>query len=179
MAKEGQMDYDTDVIRPEMRAEQVKVRGDDFTPARRRSVKKGLHTLHTLEIMATNVYKCQITSKRSALNTQLTAAMCNEMTHMQDYQTKLYEHGFRPSKLRWSYWMVGYVFGLGSRLMGERGILKTGIWVEEKAVHHYGQLLTEIEWDDDTRELLEKDRADEIGHVARWRHLLEHPEERG
>jgi len=39
--------------------------------------------------------------------------------------------------------------------------------------------LTEIEWDDDTRELLEKDRADEIGHVARWRHLLEHPEERG
>ena len=171
------MPYDIDVIRPEMRAGQVRARGAEFSSQRRASVKKGLHTLHTLEIMATNVYKCQITWKPSPLNTQLTAAMCNEMTHTQDFQTKLYEHGFKPSKLRWSYWMVGYVFGLGSRVLGPRRVLKTGIWVEEKAVHHYGQLLTDIEWDDETREYLEKDRADEVGHVERWRRLLEHPEE--
>ncbi|NLV72817.1 MAG: hypothetical protein GXY46_09510 [Actinobacteria bacterium] len=127
--------------------------------------------------MATNIYKCQITSKASDLNTQLTAAMCNEMTHMQDFQTKLYEHGFKPSKLRWAYWMVGYVFGLGSRMLGTRQMLKTGVWTETKAVHHYSQLLEDIEWDDDTRALIEKNQADEHGHIQRWDRLLEHPEE--
>jgi len=170
------MPYDISVIRPEMRADQVKRRGEGWPPARRKAVKKGLQTLHTLEIMATNIYKCQITQEPSALNTHLTAAMCNEMTHMQDYQTKLYEHGFKPSKLRWSYWMVGYVFGLGSRMLGTRTLLKTGIWVEEKAVHHYSQLLADIQWDEETRVFIEKDRADEVGHVERWKQLLEHPE---
>ena len=171
------MSHDISVIRPEMRAEQVRRGGEGWTPERRAAVKKGLHTFHTLEIMAVNVYKCQITPKPCALNTQLTAAMCNEITHMQDFQTKLYEHGFKPSKLRWTYWMVGYVFGLGSRMLGTRRILKTGVWVETKAVHHYSQLLADIEWDDDTRAVIEKDQADEVGHIGRWKHLLDHPED--
>jgi demethoxyubiquinone hydroxylase (CLK1/Coq7/Cat5 family) len=170
------MAHDISVIRPEMRSEQVKARGRDFTAVRRAAVRKGLRTLHTLEIMATNVYKCQITGKPCAVNTQLTAAMCNEMTHMQDFQTKLYEHGFKPGKMRWMYWMVGYAFGLGSRMMGSRCILKTGVWVESKAVHHYARLLADIEWDEDTRAIIEKDQADESGHIERWKRYLEHPE---
>jgi len=169
------MVYDISVIRPEMRAEQVKSRGDEFSSERRAAIRKGLRTLHTLEIVATNIYKYQISSKPSALNTQLTVAMCNEMTHMQDFQTKLYEYGFRPRKLRWTYWIVGYAFGLGSRMLGTRRILKTGIWVETKAVHHYAQLLADIEWDDETRVFIEKDQADEQGHVERWKGLLENP----
>ena len=169
------MPYDITVIRPEMRVEQVKARGGEFGLARKAAVRKGLHALHTLEIMATNIYKCQITRKSCALNTVLTAAMCNEMTHMQDYQTKLYEHGLRPSRIRWMYWIVGYAFGLGSRLFGTRCILKTGVWVEGKAVHHYSQLLSEIEWDDETRAVIEKDQADEVGHIERWKHYLDHP----
>ncbi|NIN00370.1 MAG: hypothetical protein GTO24_20505, partial [candidate division Zixibacteria bacterium] len=66
--------------------------------------------------------------------------MCNEMTHVQDFQIKLYEYGWRPSKLRWAFWIVGLVIGFGSRLLGRRAILKTSIWLEKKAVHHYGQL---------------------------------------
>ncbi len=123
--------------------------------------------------MATTIYKCQITTKPCELNTQLTAAMCNEMTHMQDFQTKLYEYGFKPSKLRWMYWMVGYAFGLGSRLLGPRRILRTGIWVEGKAVHHYAQLLAAVDWDEETRVFIEKDQADEHGHIERWRRLLD------
>jgi demethoxyubiquinone hydroxylase (CLK1/Coq7/Cat5 family) len=169
------MAYDISVIRPEMRAEQVKFRGQGFSASRKAGLKKGLRALHTLEIMATNIYKCQITSKDCALNTQLTAAMCNEMTHTQDFQTKLYEYGFKPSKIRWMYWMVGYVFGLGSRLLGTRRILKTGIWVETKAVHHYTELLAGVEWDDETRVFVEKDQADEYGHIERWKRFLEDP----
>jgi demethoxyubiquinone hydroxylase (CLK1/Coq7/Cat5 family) len=170
------MSHDISVIRPELRADQVKTRGQDFSPARRKAIKKGLLALHTLEIMATNIYKCQITATPCELNRQLTAAMCNEMTHMQDFQTKLYEYGFKPSKLRWAYWMVGYVFGLGSRMLGTKRILKTGIWVETKAVHHYTELLADIDWDEETRVFVEKDQADEFGHIDRWKWFLEHPE---
>lgn len=166
------MDYDTSVIRPEMRADDVKARGQGFSHDRKAGIKKGLHTLHTLEIMAVNIYKCQIGAQASELNTYLTAAMCNEMTHMQDYQTKLYEYGFKPSKMRWTYWMVGYVIGLGSRMLGTTRMLKTGIWVETKAVHHYAALLDTIDWDEDTREFIQKDQADEYGHIERWKELL-------
>lgn len=170
------MAHDISVIRPEMRTEQIKARGGDLDPARRAAVAGGLRTLHALEIMASTIYKCQITTKTCALNTQLTAAMCNEMTHMQDFQTKLYEYGLKPSKTRWAQWMVGYVFGLGSRMLGSRRILKTGMWAENKAVHHYAKLLAGVEWDDETRAVIEKDQADESGHIERWKNLLEHPE---
>jgi demethoxyubiquinone hydroxylase (CLK1/Coq7/Cat5 family) len=170
------MVHDVSVIRPEMRAESVKVRGGGFSPERKAGVRKGLHSLHALEIMAVNIYKCQITSRPCALNTDLTAAMCNEMTHMQDFQTKLYEHGLRPSKFRFGFWLVGYVLGLGSRLFGSRCMLRTGSWAERKAVHDYGEFLADVEWDEDTRAIIEKDQADESGHVARWEYLLAHPD---
>jgi demethoxyubiquinone hydroxylase (CLK1/Coq7/Cat5 family) len=168
--------YDTAIIRPEMRAEQIKPRGADFSPEGRAAVRKGLRTLLTLEIMAATIYKCQMTARPCALNTQLTAAMCNEMTHMQDFQTKLYEHGLKPNKLRWTHWLVGYGLGLGSRLLGKRCILKTGVWAEAKAVDHYARLLADVAWDDETRAIIEKDQADEFGHIERWKYLLEHPE---
>ena len=91
--------------------------------------------------MATTIYKCQMTKDVTPLDAALTTAMCNEMTHMQDFQTRLYEYGFKPAKLRGRFWLAGYVFGLGSRMMGTERVLKTGIWVENKAVEHYGKLL--------------------------------------
>ena len=58
-------------------------------------------------------------------------------------------------------------------MMGTERVLKTGIWVENKAVEHYGKLLAGAEWDDETRAFIEKDRADEYGHIARWKGFLE------
>jgi len=165
--------YDVSIIRPEMRAEDFKLRGEGFSPERLRSIRKGLRTLHTLELMAQTIYKFQISGAGGETNRQLIAAMCNEMGHYQDFQIKLYEYGFRPSILRAAYWMVGFAFGFGSRLLGRKWIYKTGIWVEGKAVHHYAQLLETIEWDDETRKVIEKDQADEDGHIARWKKLLE------
>jgi len=156
-----------------MRVDSVRRRGEALTRAERVATRRALRTLHTLEIMATKIYACQITGEASSLNTALTAAMCNEMTHAQDFQTKLFEYGFTPRKWRGAHWLVGYVVGLGSRLLGERRVLKTGIWVEAKAVHHYAKLLGAVEWDDDTRSIIEKDQADEAGHIEKWRALLE------
>lgn len=156
------------IIRPEMRDPDVQSRGQGMPKERLASIKKGLHALHTLELMATNIYKFQLTRKPSELNRQLAAAMCNEMTHYQDFQTKLYEYGFKPSKLRGLYWMVGFVLGFGSRLLGPKVMLKVGIWVETKAVHHYKELLETVDWDDETRKIVEKDRDDEFRHIHQW-----------
>ena len=165
--------YDISIIRPAMRDEDFKLRGEGFGADRLKAIKKGLLTLHTLELMASTVYKFQITGQRNEMNRQLIAAMCNEMGHYQDFQIKLYEYGFKPSKIRWAYWIVGFVFGFGSRLLGKRVMLKVGVFVETKAVDHYSHLLAEIDWDDETRKVVEKDAADEDGHISRWKALLE------
>jgi len=165
-------DFDISIIRPEMRAADFKRRGQGMHRARLKSIKRGLRTLHTLETMAVNIYKFQIARKTDDLNLQLISAMSNEMTHLQDFQAKLFEYGFRPSKTRLLYWIAGFVFGLLSRVMGRRAILRTGIWVETKAVHHYEELLRDIEWDVETRAIIEKDQADERGHIKRWQNFL-------
>ena len=165
--------YDISVVRPEMRETDFKSRGQGMSPSRLAAIKEGLRTLHTLELMASNIYRFQITKEPAELNRQLIAAMCNEMAHYQDFTVKLYEYGFRPSCLRWAYWLVGFTFGFLSRVLGKRAILKTGIWVERKAVTHYAELLENIDWDEDTRCVIEKDQADEDGHISRWRKHLE------
>ena len=98
------------------------------------------------------------------------------MTHLQDFEVKLFEYGWRPSKLRWAYLIIGFAFGFFSRLMGTKRILKTGIWVETKAIHHYDELLQTIDWDGDTRARIEKNQADERGHIDRWIKLSESSE---
>jgi demethoxyubiquinone hydroxylase (CLK1/Coq7/Cat5 family) len=170
---EGRNPYDISIVRPQMRHEDFKMRDRQMEPERLKSIRKGLLTLHTLELMAQTIYRFQITSEKCELNRQLIAAMCNEMTHYQDFQVKLYEFGFRPSLVRWAYWIVGFAFGFGSRIMGQKAILKTGIWVETKAVHHYAQLLDTIDWDEETRKVIEKDQADEDGHINNWKKFLE------
>ncbi len=161
------------ILRPELRDEEVQLRGRSLPPADRKTIHKALRTLHTLEIMAVNIYRFQITKDDTPMNRELVAAMCNEMTHVQDFQVKLYEFGMRPGLFRWAWWIVGFVFGFASRLLGPKAILKTGIWVESKAVAHYAELLNAYAWDDATRRVLEKDQADEDGHIRTWRTLLE------
>ncbi len=156
-----------------MRSENFELRGQGMTSDRLKRIKKGLLTLHTLETMAVNIYKFQVRKKREELDLQLIVAMTNEMTHLQDFQAKLFEYGFRPSKIRVFYWLVGLIFGLFSKLSGERAILKTGVWVEKKAVAHYEKLLHEVDWDEETRKVVEKDQADEFGHIARWKDFLQ------
>ncbi len=165
--------YDVKIIRPQMRDEDFKLRREPMPPEQRRAIVKALRVFHNLETMAATIYRFQITSEGSELNRQLIAAMSNEMTHHQDFQIKLYEYGARPSLMRMAYWVVGFCFGFGSRLLGKTRILRTGVWVETKAVHHYAQLLDEVPWDDDTRRMIEKDQTDEDGHINRWSSLLE------
>lgn len=164
--------FDISVIRPALHHQDIGWRGRDLSIQQRRQVRKALRTLHSLEIMAVNVYRFQISAADNELNRQLIVAMCNEMTHVQDFLVKLYEYGQRPSCWRWVWWLVGLALGLGSRLLGNKSILRTGIFVETKAVHHYSQLLAAAPWDQQTRQIIAKDQADENGHIQTWRRLL-------
>ena len=166
------LQHDVSLIRPPIVLDSIRMRGDGMSPARLREIKKGLLTLHTLEVMAVNIYRFQVRRDATELNRQLIAAMCNEMTHVQDFQVKLLEYGWRPSKLRWMQWIVGCTLGFLSRLMGDRAVLRADIWFEAKAVAHYGELLEAADWDEETRTVIVKDRADERGHVARWQAML-------
>jgi demethoxyubiquinone hydroxylase (CLK1/Coq7/Cat5 family) len=172
MTGESRPNYDVEIIRPQMMAQDVHFRIKPADPAKLKTLKKALQAFHTLETMAANIYKFQITKEPTELNRQLIAAMCNEMTHLQDFQVKLYEYGLEPSILRPAYWMVGFAFGFVSRLLGPKAVLKTGIWVETKAVKHYTELLENVDWDEQTRKMIEKDQADEDGHISRWRNML-------
>ena len=164
--------YDISIIRPAVSHDQVALRGRTLSPQARAKVKKALRTLHSLEIMAANTYRFQITAQDDELNRDLIAAMLNEMTHTQDFAVKLYEYGLRPSLFRWAWWLVGFGIGFGSRLLGRKAILRTGIFVETKAVHHYTALLAAADWDPDTRRIIEKDQADEGGHIQTWSRYL-------
>lgn len=164
--------YDISMVRPPILHDEIALRGRDLSPEARAKVKTALRTLHSLEIMAVNTYRFQITRSDDALNRELIAAMCNEMTHVQDFAVKLYEYGLRPSLFRWAWWLVGFGIGFGSRLLGKKAILKTGIFVESKAVHHYAELLDAADWDAPTRHTIEKDQADEDGHIQTWSRLL-------
>ncbi len=173
MTDENRPKYNVEIIRPQMTAHDVHLRSKPTDPDKLKTLKKALQAFHTLETMAVSIYKFQLTKAPSELNRQLIAAMCNEMTHLQDFQVKLCEYGFKPAFLRPAYWMVGFTFGFVSRLLGPKTILKTGIWVETKAVKHYAELLETVDWDEQTRKMIEKDRADEDGHVNRWRNMLD------
>jgi len=166
MAEEDQ------VIRPELRFKDVHERGEGYPAERLKALKQAMQKLHALETMAVNIYKYEITSERGALNIQLVAAMANEMTHLQDFQTKLYEYDLRPRKSRFAFWLVGFSLGTGARLLGPRRILKTNIWAEKKAVLDYQRFLRDVEWDEETRPFVARDGADEESHVARWTELL-------
>ena len=86
---------DDSIIRPQMLSADFKIRGQDMPPARLKNIKKGLLTLHTLELMASTIYKFQITDSKNELNRQLIAAMCNEMVHPLR-KIPMFSLGFNP-----------------------------------------------------------------------------------
>ncbi len=128
-------------------------------------IKKGLKKLHSFEIMAVNIYRLQITNNPKSINTMIIQAMANEMTHVQDFQTKLYEYGGRPSPWRFAFYIAGSIIGLFSRLLGDATILKTGIWTETKAVNDYNKIINSVQWEKDVLDIIKHNLDDEYHHI--------------
>jgi demethoxyubiquinone hydroxylase (CLK1/Coq7/Cat5 family) len=163
---------DVSVIRPQLRMEDFKIRGHNLSYRQVRTIRKSLRVLHNLEVMAGCIYRLQIRRTMCEHNRELIAAMCNEMSHLQDYLVLLFEYSTRPAKTRAGWWFLGSLLGYTSRLMGRTVILKTGIWIEKKTIHHYEQLLKSVDGEQPVRAILEKNLADEHAHIQRWKDLL-------
>jgi ubiquinone biosynthesis monooxygenase Coq7 len=170
----GRHDSGTYIIRGEFKTEDVFFRAGGLDPFQLVKIRNGLKKLHTFEVMAVNIYKYQITSEPDEFNCILIQAMANEMTHVQDFQIKLYEYGTRPSPLRWAMWLFGITLGCTSRLLGRKYIIKTGIWTEKKAVEDYQKILDSAHWDTETRNVIKRNLADEYHHIDTFDKLLNH-----
>lgn len=151
----------------------ITIRGNGLSADEKKKIRKALLDLHNLEIMAVNVYRCQINKKNQELNIALIGAMRNEIGHVQDYLVKLYEYQLKPAWYRWAFWLLGWAIGTFSRIRGKKAIIKAGIWTESKAVAHYNKLLKMAPWDEATYSVIDKDRNDEIMHLNYWKTSIE------
>ncbi len=164
--------FDMALIRTPVRIEQVQLRRRGMNRARLQEIKKALRRFHSFELLAGTTYRFQMTKNETEPERVRIAAMCNEMTHLADFQVKLYEYGWKPNKIRGIFWLGGMTIGTATRILGIRSVLKSGVWLENRAVKHYKELLETVDWDDDSREMVEKNCSDEMGHVERWTALL-------
>jgi demethoxyubiquinone hydroxylase (CLK1/Coq7/Cat5 family) len=155
----------------------IRLRAAGATPAQLRAVRRTLRATNRLETMAVQVYRAQWSAEPTELNRQLVAAMDNELTHQADSLSRLMEYGGRPMLLRAPFYVVGWVLGRVSRMLGLRAMLRLGAWVEAKAIDHYAHLTAAVDWDPATHDLLVGMWNDEKCHHRRWTYLLEHPQE--
>jgi demethoxyubiquinone hydroxylase (CLK1/Coq7/Cat5 family) len=161
------------LIRNEMKTGELRMRAPGEEPKKLAEIQKELRRLHAFEVMAVNIYRMQIKKNTSDLACKLIKGMGNEMTHVQDFQIKLYEYNSKPSPLRWVAGLAGIIIGLASSLGGEKAIVKSGIWLEERAVEHYEKVIKNVPWDKDTLAVIEKNLSDECHHINTWRNYLE------
>lgn len=160
------------LIRPAIEPEEIAFRTGNAESGEIEKIRSGLRKLHTFEVMAVNIYRLQITNEANELNTLLIQAMANEMTHVQDFQIKLYEYGAKPSLLRFFFGPAGCIIGFLSRLGGERRVLKTGVWVETKAVNDYQKIIDSAKWDEGTLKVIKKNLTDEHHHIKSMQERL-------
>jgi demethoxyubiquinone hydroxylase (CLK1/Coq7/Cat5 family) len=133
-----------------------------------------LRALVNLEIMAVRIYRGQrwrlgrseITAK------QLADAIATEEKHERELAARRQELGGSPSMLSPFYAVAGWVIGFVPSLLGQRAALKTSIWVEERAVKDYQQMLDQVPFDDGSRALVQQNQEDEREHIRMWQESL-------
>ena len=129
-----------------------------------------LRALVNLEIMAVRIYRGQRWRLgRSEITAEaLAEAIAVEERHVRDFDSRRQELGGSRSMLSPFYAVAGWLIGFIPSLLGQRAALKTGIWVEERAVKDYQRLLDRVPFDDESRALVERNQEDEREHIRMW-----------
>jgi len=146
-----------------------------------REVLRAFRALVNLEIMAVRVYRGQRWRLgRSEVTAEaLEKAIAVEEKHVRDLASRRQELGGSPSVLSPFYAVAGWLIGFVPSLLGQRAALKTSIWVEERAVKDYQQMLDRVPFDDDSRALVQQNQEDEREHIRMWEECLAKLSERG
>ena len=137
-------------------------------------VLKAFRAMVNLEIMAVRIYRGQRWRLgRSEITAEaLAKATAIEERHVRDLSSRRQELGGSPSMLSPFYALAGWLIGFLPSLLGQRAALKTGIWVEERAVKDYQQLLDRVPFDDESRALVERNQEEEREHIRMWEESL-------
>jgi len=140
-----------------------------------------LRALVNLEIMAVRIYRGQRwrLGRNEITAEQLADAIATEEKHERELAARRQELGGSPSMLSPFYAVAGWLIGFVPSLLGQRAALKTSIWVEERAVKDYQQMLDRVPFDDESRALVQQNQEDEREHIRMWEECLAKLGERG
>jgi demethoxyubiquinone hydroxylase (CLK1/Coq7/Cat5 family) len=139
-----------------------------------RDVLRAFRAMVNLEIMAVRIYRGQRwrLGRSEIIAEALAKATAIEERHERELASRRQELGGSPSMLSPFYAVAGWLIGFLPSLLGQRAALKTGIWVEERAVKDYQQLLDRIPFDDESRALVERNQEEEREHIRMWEECL-------
>jgi bacterioferritin len=133
------------------------------------SVMVALRKMHNLERFATEVYRAQITAfLEKEISDRLRLARDNEKEHTENLRARIEKLGGEPSWQGFFFQMAGKMLGCFTRIMGKMFILKADIWVERKAVKDYGAFLQRLNFDEESKALVQRNLEDEKVHIKRW-----------
>ena len=144
-------------------------------------ILRAFRAMVNLEVMAVRIYRGQRWRLgRSEITAEaLAKAIEIEERHVRDLTSRRQELGGSPSMLSPFYALAGWLIGFVPSLVGQRAALKTGIWVEERAVKDYQRLLDRVAFDDESRALVEQNLEDEREHIRMWEESLAELSRRG
>jgi bacterioferritin (cytochrome b1) len=99
--------------------------------------------------------------------------MENEQEHVDDLRKRIGELDGTTSSLGFSFQMAGKVLAFTSTLLGKKFVLKADIRLEKRAVKDYSAFLEKVNFDEESKALIEKNIEDERLHIERWQDSLE------
>ena len=137
-------------------------------------VLSALRKMHNFERLATEVYGAQIRAfPEKEIADRLKAAMDNEQEHVDGLRARIEELGGTISRMGFFFQMAGKLLGFTTTLLGRMRLLKTDVWIEQRAVKDYGDFLQKVDFDENSRGLIEKNIEDERVHIMRWEESIE------
>ncbi|MCX6012343.1 MAG: demethoxyubiquinone hydroxylase family protein [Chloroflexi bacterium] len=137
-------------------------------------VIKSLRKMHSIERLATEIYRSQLwIFSQELLIKRIKAASENEQEHIESLYARIVELGGKKSSMSWSFKLAGKILGFCTTLLGKRLVFKFDIAVEKKAVTDYTKYLNTVNFDDASRKILEKNLEDEKLHIKRWEDSLQ------
>jgi len=129
----------------------------------------GLRQMYNLERFAVEVYRRQIRAfPQKDIRERLEAARDNEQEHVDDLRARIEELGGSCPWQGFFFQMAGMVLGSTSTLLGRMFALNADIRLEQRAVRDYGAFLQKIDFDENSRRLIQKNIEDEKVHIKRW-----------
>ena len=138
-------------------------------------IVRALNAVVKVEAMAVQIYRAQMWRfrGRQEIAERLVHAIANEREHFDDLTSRVRDLGSIPSRLSPLFAVAGWIMGFLPTLAGKVPALKLDIWVEERAVRDFQGFLNRVNFDDESRALMEKNMADEEEHIRAWKQSLE------